>query len=76
MRDSRGNPGRNWDRGTRCPGGRNQATASGGIGKIVVEASADYVKKQEDVSVDDEKLLEQGVLRPKESISGVCLEVE
>ena len=38
--------------------GKPQAAAVGGIGKIVVGASADFVKEQEDVSVDDEKLLE------------------
>ena len=36
----------------------------------------DYVKEQKDVNVDDKKLLELGVLRPKENISGVCLRVE
>ena len=57
-------------------GGRPQAAAVGGIGKIVVGARADYVKEQEDVSVDGEKLSELGVLRPKESISDVYLGVE
>ena len=56
-------------------GGKSPAAAVNGIGKIVVEASADYVKKKEDVSVDDEKLLELGVLRPKKSIGDVCLGV-
>ena len=43
---------------------------------MAVGASADYVEKQENVSVDDKKLLELGVLRPKENISDVCLGVE
>ena len=34
------------------------------------------LKEQEDVSVDDKKLLELRVLRPKESISDVWLGVE
>ena len=34
-------------------GGRPQAAAVGGLGKIVVGASADYVKEQEDVSAYD-----------------------
>ena len=71
--DSRGNPGGNCDRGPGCPGAKPQAAAVGGIGNVVVGASMDYVKEQEDVSVDDEKLLEFRVLRPKESISDVCL---
>ena len=41
------------------PGGKPQAAAISGIGKIGVGASANYVKEQ-DVSVDDEKLLEFG----------------
>ena len=57
-------------------GNKPQAAAVSGISKKVVGASAYYVKKQEDVSVDNEKLLELGVLRPKESISDVCLGVE
>ena len=60
----------------RAQGGRPQAAAVGGIDKIVVGASADCVKEQEDDSVDDENLLEFGVLRPNKSISGVCIEVE
>ena len=56
-------------------GDRPQAGTVVEIGKIVVGASTDYVKEQ-DVSVDDEKLLEVGVLRPKESISDVCLRIE
>ena len=40
------------------------------------EASSDYVNEQEDVSADDEKLLEIGVLQPKENINDVCLRVE
>ena len=43
-----------------------------GVGNIAVEACADYVKEQEYVSVDDEKLLKLGVLRPKKSISDLC----
>ena len=62
--------------GIEVQGGKPQAAAVSGIGKKVVGASADYVKEQEDVSVDDEKLLELGVLRSKESISDVCLGVE
>ena len=69
-------PGGNWDRGPGCPEEKPQVAADYGIGKIVVGASADYVEEQEDVSVDDEKLLEFGVLGPKESISDVCLGVE
>ena len=42
----------------------------------MVRANADFVNEQEDVSVDDKKLLELGVLRLKESISNVCLGVE
>ena len=56
--------------------GRPQAAAVGGIGKIVVGANVDYVKEQENVSVDDEKLLELGVLRQKENITDVCQGVE
>ena len=41
----------------------------------MIGVSADYVKEQEDVSVDDDKLLELGVLQPKENISDVCLGV-
>ena len=55
---------------------RPQVEAVGGIGKIVVGASAVYVKKQKDFSVDDEKLLELEILQPKENISDVCLGVE
>ena len=62
--------------GIEVQGGKPQAAAVSGIGKKVVGARADYVKEQEDVSVDDEKLLELGVLRSKESISDVCLGVE
>ena len=48
--------------------GRNpQATAVDRIGKVVVGASADFVKQQ-DVNIDDEKLLDFQVLRQKESI--------
>ena len=57
-------------------GDRLLAAAVGEIGKNVVGANANYVKEQEDVRVDDEKSLELGVLRPKESICDVCLEVE
>ena len=39
-----------------------QAAAVSRICKNVVGASANYVKEQEDVSMDDEKLLELGVL--------------
>ena len=56
-------------------GGKSQTAAVNGIGKKDDEASADYVKEQ-DLSVDDKKLLVLGVLRPKESISDVCLGVE
>ena len=56
--------------------GRLQAAAVNGIGKVVVGASTNNVNDQEDVSVDDEKLLELGVLRPKQSIDDVCLGVE
>ena len=54
-----------------CKGGN-----IGGVDQIVVGANADNVKEQEDVSVDNKKLLELGVLRPKQSISDVCLRVE
>ena len=50
--------------------GQPPAAAISGLGKIVVRGGANYVKKQENVSVDDEKLLEFGVLRQKER-SGV-----
>ena len=53
--------------------GRLQAATVNGIGTVVVGASADYVNDQEGVSVDDEKLFELGVLRPKKSIDDVCL---
>ena len=43
-------------------GGKPQTTAANGISKIVVRASGDYDKKQEEVSVDDEMLLELEVL--------------
>ena len=41
--------------GIEVQGRKPQAAAVSGISKIVVGASADYVKEQEDVSVDDEK---------------------
>ena len=53
-----------------------QAAAVYGISKIVVGASAAFVNEQEDVSVNDGKLLEIGVLQPKKSISDVCLGVK
>ena len=40
---------------------------------MLVDASADFVKEQQDVIEDDENLLELGVLRPKERISDVCV---
>ena len=58
-----------------------KAAAVQGIGKVVVGASARFVKKKFAVmtskknSGDDEKLLDLGVLRPIESISDVCLGV-
>ena len=57
-------------------GGKHQVEAVGGIGKIVVGASTDYVKEQKDVSACDNKLLKLEVLRPKENIIDVCLRVE
>ena len=57
-------------------GGKPQAAAFSRVDKNVVGTSADYVGEQENVGVDDEKLLELEVLRPKESISDICLEVE
>ena len=57
-------------------GGKPQAAVVGMISKVVIGASAEYVKEQEDVSMNDEKLLELRVLRPKENISDVCLGVE
>ena len=59
--------------GPGCPGGKPQVAAVGEVGKIVVGAS---VKKQEDVGVDDEKLLDLEVLRQKVSISDDCLAVK
>ena len=56
-------------------GERLQAVADGGLRNIVVGRS-DYVKKQKDFCVDYKKLMKLGVLRPKESISDLCLEVE
>ena len=53
-----------------------QHAAVNGISKIVIGASADCVKELEDLSVDDENLLNSGVLRPKEHISDICLEME
>ena len=47
-----------------------------GLVRLWLMQSADYIKEQEDVSVDDEKLLEWGVLRPKENTSNVCLGLE
>ena len=55
--------------------GVTKAAAVDGTGKIVVGASADYVKEQ-DVSVDDEKLLQLRFLRPKENINSVSFGVE
>ena len=52
-------------------GGRPHVAAVSGISKIVVGASADYIKEHEDVSVDDKTLLKLGVLQLKESISHV-----
>ena len=63
-------PGGNWDRGPGCPGGQTPVDE---MGKIVSGIGADYVKKQEYVGVDDEKLLELGVLRQKENNGDVCL---
>ena len=57
--------------GRQTPGGSSQWDS-----KIVVGASADYVKEQKDVNVDDKKLLDIGVLRPKENIRDVCPGVE
>ena len=59
-----------WELGSRSRVSRQQ------IGKNVVGASADYVKEQEHVRVDDEKLLELEVLRPKENNGDACLEME
>ena len=44
--------------------GNDQAATIGETGKTVVKASADFVEQEkEDVSVDDEKLLEFEALR-------------
>ena len=61
--------------GIEVQGAKPQAVAVGGVSKIFVGTSADYVKEQ-DVSEDDEKLLEIRVMQPKESIRDVCLGVE
>ena len=56
-------------------GDNTQATAIGGINKVVAGVSADCAKKQEDISVDDEGIVGFEVLQQKKSISDVCPEV-
>ena len=73
--ESGGNRSGNWNRGPGCPVGKPQAAAVDGIAKVAVGASADCVK-EEDFRVDNKKMLELGVLRPKESISVVYLGVK
>ena len=55
---------------------RPQAAAVGVVGKIVIEVGADYLKEREDVSVDDKKLWELGILRPKKRNNDICLGVK
>ena len=54
-------------------GANPRADTVGGLDMIVLGVSANNVKEQENVSVDDKKLLELEVLRPKKGISDVCL---
>ena len=49
-------------------GGKPHADAVGRISKVMVEVSADFVKKQGDVSIGDRKLFDLRVLRQKGSI--------
>ena len=56
-----------WELGSRSRvsggggGGKFQEAAVNGVGKIIEEASADYIKEHKDASVDDEKLFDLGV---------------
>ena len=49
--------------------GKPQATAVGGIGKVAMRASANFAKNQEDVSIDEKKLVKLEVLRAIKSVS-------